>query len=273
MALVENRALRKLHAGQLALGFGLHHLRTIAAPQLAAAAGFDWLFIDTEHGAFSVQEATQICLAALPSGITPIVRVCADAIDEATRALDNGAMGIVVPHVNTAKQARRIAKAFRYPPLGHRSWGGPPAIYGYQAPAPAEAQVAINGEILVCAMIETPEAVENAAAIAQVSGIDALMIGTSDLSAEMGIAGQVGHAKVQKAYAEVAAACRAEGKYLGMGGVYDEQWAAQYIGLGARLVLGGGDHAFIVSAGTQRAAFLRGLAPAASGKRKKLATN
>ena len=189
MPLVANGALRKLRAGELAIGFGLHHLRTAAAPQLAAAAGFDWLFIDTEHGAFSVQEATQICLAALPTGVTPIVRVCADAIDEATRALDNGAMGIVVPHVNTPAEARRIASALRFPPLGHRSWGGPPAIYGFQPPHPAEAQAAINSEILVCAMIETPEAVERAGEIASVPGIDALLIGTSDLSAEMGVSG------------------------------------------------------------------------------------
>ncbi len=260
MTLIANRTLRKLKAGELALGFSLHHLRTAAAPQLAAAIGFDWLFIDTEHGAFSVQEATQICIAALPSGITPIVRVCAAAIDEATRALDNGAMGIVVPHVNTGAEAERIANAFRFPPLGHRSWGGPPAIYGFQPPPAAEAQAAINGEILVCAMIETPEAVANARAIAAVPGINALMIGTSDLSAEMGVSGQLGHEKVQAAYAEVAAACRAEKKVLGMGGVYDETWAAHYIGLGARLVLGGGDHSFILSAGTARSRFLRGLA-------------
>ncbi len=260
MALITNHTLRKLKAGELVLGLGVHHLRTAAVPQLAAAIGFDWLFIDTEHGAFSIQEATQICLAALPTGITPIVRVCAGAIDEGTRALDNGAMGIVVPHVNTQAEARRIASAFRFPPVGHRSWGGPPAIYGFQPPSPAEAQVAINNEILVCAMIETPEAVANAREIAAVAGIDALLIGTSDLSAEMGVSGQLGHEKVQAAYAEVATACRAEKKFLGMGGVYDEQWAAHYIGLGARFVLGGGDHAFILSAGTARSRFLRGLA-------------
>jgi 2-keto-3-deoxy-L-rhamnonate aldolase RhmA len=259
MALIANRTLRKLKANELALGLGLHHLRTVAAPQLAAAIGFDWLFIDTEHGAFSIQEATQICLAALPTGITPIVRVCAGAIDEGTRALDNGAMGIVVPHVNTLAEARRIASAFRFPPLGHRSWGGPPAIYGFLPPSPAEAQVAINEEILVCAMIETPEAVANAREIAAVAGIDALMIGTSDLSAELGFSGQLGHEKVQAAYAEVVSACRAEKKILGMGGVYDEQWAAHYIGLGARFVLGSGDHNFILSAGTARSRFLRGL--------------
>src|SRR5689334_13300203 len=108
MPIVQNAAKRKMQQGQLALGFGVHHLRTAATPMLAAATGHDWLFIDSEHGAFSVQETTQLCLAALATGITPIVRVCAGALDEGTRALDNGALGIVVPHVNTEAEARRV---------------------------------------------------------------------------------------------------------------------------------------------------------------------
>ena len=62
-------------------------------------------------------------MASLPVGVTPLVRVCANAIDEATRALDNGALGIVMPHVDTATEARRIAEAFRYPPIGSAKLG------------------------------------------------------------------------------------------------------------------------------------------------------
>jgi 2-keto-3-deoxy-L-rhamnonate aldolase RhmA len=258
-AIIPNAALRRLRAGELALGFGVHHLRTAATPMLAKAAGFDWLFIDMEHGAFSVQEATQLCLAALPVGVTPIVRVCADALDVATRALDNGAQGIVVPHVDTPEQARRIASAFRFPPLGQRSWGGPPFAYGLRPPAAAEAQAEINREILVVAMIETPEAVANADAIAAVDGIDVLLFGTSDLTASMGIAGQIGHARVQQAYRSVAEICRQRGKVLGMGGVYDETWARAYMAMGARFVLGGSDHTFLMGAATARAEALRAL--------------
>ena len=159
MPLTTNTTKRRLAAGKMALGFGVHHLRTVAAPVLAAATGHDWIFIDTEHGAFNVQETTQLCIAALPTGVTPIVRVCAGALDEATRALDNGAMGIVVPHVDTEATARRIAAAFHYPPTGTRSWGGPPAVYGYQPPSTAEAQAAINAEILTIVMLESPEAI------------------------------------------------------------------------------------------------------------------
>ena len=259
MALTINGTKQRLKAGKMALGFGVHHLRTVATPVLAAATGHDWMFIDTEHGAFNVQETTQLCIAALPSGVTPIVRVCAGALDEATRALDNGALGIVVPHVDTAADAKRIVDAFHYPPMGHRSWGGPPAIYGYQPPSTAEAQAAINAEILTIVMLESPEAVRNADAIAAVSGVDVLFIGTSDLTAELGISGQMGHAKVIEAYQAVGDACRKHGKTLGMGGVYDQENAARYVAMGARFLLTGSDHSYVVSGAAQRSAFFNAL--------------
>ncbi len=257
MTIVANNTKRKLLANELALGFGVHHMRTSATAMLAAATDHDWLFIDMEHGAFSVQEATQICLAALPTGITPIVRIAADALDEGTRALDNGAMGVIVPHVDTVEQAKKIARAFRYPPIGSRSWGGPPAAFGFKPPGNAEAQAAVNAAILVVAMIESPEGVKNAGAIAAVDGIDALLIGTSDLSAEMGISGQINHPRVQEAYKSVGAACKAAGKALGMGGVYDRETATQYIKGGARFVLSGSDHSYVLAGARERAQVLR----------------
>ena len=268
-----NHARRKMAAGGLALGFGVQHLRTSGTAMVAAASGHDWLFIDCEHGAFSIHEATQLCLAALPTGITPILRVCADALDEGTRALDNGALGIVIPHVDTVKQAKRVADAFHYPPVGHRSWGGSPAVYGYQPPSPAEAQKALNDEILTVVMIESPEGVANADAIAAVKGVDVLLMGTSDLTAELGISGQIGHPKVVDAYAKVIAACRKHGKFAGMGGVYDQEHAARYINMGAQFLLSGNDHNYLMAGASARGQFLRGLkidAPAAKkpGRKK-----
>ena len=259
MPLVENATIRKLRSGGLALGFGVHHLRTAAAGMLATAAGHDWLFIDMEHGAFSQDDVAQICVAALPTGITPIVRICAGALDQGTRALDNGAAGVIVPHVDTVEQARRIAAAFRYPPSGSRSWGGPSALYGYKAPGNAEAQAAINPEILVVAMIESSEGVANAAAIAAVEGIDGLLIGTSDLTAEMGISGQILHPRVKEAYRGVGAACRAAGKFLGMGGVYELEAMKHYADLGVQFILTGSDHAYILASAKLHSAFFRKL--------------
>jgi 2-keto-3-deoxy-L-rhamnonate aldolase RhmA len=259
MPIVRNQAKRKLKAGGLALGFGVHHLRSIATPLLAAAGEHDFLFMDMEHGAFTVQEATQICIAALGTGMAPIVRVCAGAIDEGTRLLDNGAMGIVVPHVDTPLQAKQIADAFHYPPAGTRSWGGPAALYGYQTPHVATAQAEINDEILTTVMIESQEGVRNADAIAAVPGIDVLLIGSFDLTTELGIAGQMGHQKLIDAYKAVGDACAKHGKALGMGGINDEEDARRYIGMGSRFITTGSDHSYIVAGSLAKANFLRGL--------------
>jgi 2-keto-3-deoxy-L-rhamnonate aldolase RhmA len=259
MAIIQNTAKRKLAEGGIALGFGVHHLRTTAAPMIAAAAGHDFLFIDMEHGAASVQEATQLCIAALPTGIPAIVRVCSGALDEATRLLDNGALGIIVPHVDTAKQAQRIADAFHYPPAGTRSWGGPPPIYGYLPPDVAEAQKAVNDEILTVVMIESPEAVENAGEIAAVDGIDVLFIGSFDLTTSLGIAGQMGHRKLIEAYDAVGKACAKHGKVLGMGGINGDEDSERYVGMGSRFITTGSDHGYVVAGAVARATFLRGL--------------
>jgi len=148
--------------------------------------------------------------------------------------------------------------------MGHRSTGGPPAQFGYRPPSPVETQKTLNAELLVIPMIETPQAVENADKIAAIEGIDALLIGTNDLALEMGIAGQIGHERVQACYQKVADACRRHNKVLGMGGVYDQETASRYIGMGARLILAGSDHNLLLDAATRRAQFLRGL-PGAKG--------
>src|SRR5215467_4349628 len=166
MALLGDNALKKLRAGELMLGLGVHHLRGSAVPLLAKAAGYDWLFLDAEHGTITSQQIAQISIASLANGIAPIVRICADAVDEGTRALDNGALGIVVPHVDTVERARELISAFRFAPVGHRSAGGPPAQFGFRPPPADEAQKTLNAEILIIPMIETPRAVDNAEAIA-----------------------------------------------------------------------------------------------------------
>jgi 2-keto-3-deoxy-L-rhamnonate aldolase RhmA len=267
MAIVRNVAKAKLRQGDIALGFGLHHLRSSAAPMLAGAAQHDYVSMDMEHGAFTVQEATQICIACLAAGIPAVVRVCSGALDEATRLLDNGALGIVVPHVDTKQQAQRIADALHYPPMGHRSWGGPPPVYGYMPPHVAEAQKAINDEVLTVAMIESPEGVKNADEIASVDGIDVLLIGSFDLTSELGIAGQMGHQKLIDAYQAVGDACRKHGKALGMGGINDDENARRYIAMGSRYLTSGTDHSFIISGSLERARFFRALAAEVGGER------
>jgi 2-keto-3-deoxy-L-rhamnonate aldolase RhmA len=247
-----NNTKQKLLAGERAIGLGIGLLRGAAVPMLARAAGYDWLFIDREHGSLTEDDAAQLCLAGLAHGITPIVRVCEDAIDEATRALDTGAQGIVIPHVDTAERARAIATALRFPPRGTRSWGGGTAVWNLRPPSMAEAMEQADRELLLAVMIETPQAVANAAGIAAVDGIDALLVGSSGLSISMGNPGQFGDP-----YTLLADACARHGKALGLGGIYDDVLACDYIRAGCRFILAGSDQGLLLQAATTRAAFLR----------------
>ena len=102
MTEVRNSARARLDSGVLALGVGLRQARTMDIAPAMRACGFDWLFIDLEHGSMDLDMAAQISVAALGAGVAPIVRVPNGAYSMATRALDNGALGIVIPHVETA---------------------------------------------------------------------------------------------------------------------------------------------------------------------------
>jgi 4-hydroxy-2-oxoheptanedioate aldolase len=252
-----NPARERLAKGELSLGIGLRQARTVDIAAVMASCGYDWLFLDLEHGSMPLDTAVQISVAALGAGISPLVRVPARQYSLATRALDGGALGIVMPHVDTAEEARAVAAHLKYPPLGHRSVGGPQPYLGFRAVPLAEATATMNRETLVVVMLETPQAIANADAIAAVEGIDVLLIGTNDLCMEMGIAGQLGHAEVARAYERVIAACRRHGKHPGMGGVYVEDLLTKYIGLGMRMILAGNDLGMMMAGAMQRAKFLR----------------
>ncbi len=101
----------------MALGIILRQARTVDIAPAMKACGFDWLFLDLEHNSMDLDMAVQIAVAALGAGIAPIARVPAGQLWMATRFLDGGGLGIVVPHVDTAEEAHKIAQALRYPPL------------------------------------------------------------------------------------------------------------------------------------------------------------
>ena len=134
---VRNAAREKLEAGQLSLGVGVRMTRSVEIAKAMAVAGFDWLFLDMEHGVMSLEACAQISTAALDAGIAPIARVPNGEYAIATRALDNGALGIVMPHVDTAAEAREVVDRLKYPPLGHRSMGGIGPHYGLRSASSA----------------------------------------------------------------------------------------------------------------------------------------
>ena len=257
MSTIPNHALRQLRAGKLAIGIGLRQARTVDTAQIMKTAGFDWLFIDCEHNSMDPDTAAQISSASLAVGITPVVRVAGKEHWHASRMLDNGAQGIVVPHVETEAEARRIADHCRFPPIGHRSMGGGLQQLGF-APMPVgEAARIVNEETLVVVMLESPLGIENCEAIAAVPGIDALLIGTNDLCMELGIPGQFDDPRVADAYRKMIAACRKHGKFPGMGGMYTAQLLQRHIDMGVQLVLSGSDFSLLMQAAKARSQMVR----------------
>lgn len=259
MALIANRVKERLDAGQLALGLALRQTRTVDMGRVLAACGFDFAFIDMEHNTMSVDTAAQIAVACHDAGVTPLVRVPGWEHHLSTRLLDAGALGIVFPHVETAEQAAALVANCKYPPVGHRSLGGQMAQLGFRPYPRAEASALVNAATLVVTMLETPAGIANADAIAAVPGVDVLLIGTNDLTLEMGIAGQYDDPRVERAYDAVVAACKTHGKHPGMGGIYDDATMEKYVKRGARFVLCGNELTFLMAGAQARTGFLRGI--------------
>lgn len=184
---------------------------SMAVMEVVCGCGFDWIFIEAEHAPIGVEALARLVTAARD---TPcLVRIPNHDATWVKRALDLGATGIIVPQVNTIAEARAIAAAARFTPAGERGIGVCRANdYGYSTPG----YVAnANAATAVVVQAEHSDAVENASAIANVDGIDGVLIGPYDLSASLGVPGEIDHPDVSAAIATVREAFAARGKPVG----------------------------------------------------------
>ncbi|MCX7141552.1 MAG: aldolase/citrate lyase family protein [Proteobacteria bacterium] len=200
----------RVRAGETLLG-AIIALPCPEVAELFSRAGFDWLFIDTEHSPMDplaaqvlLQSARCPCMVRVPVGEEAVIK----------KALDIGAAGVIVPQVNTAADAERIVAYCKYPPLGSRGVGIVRA-HGYGLDF-QEYVASANDNVIVMLQIENIAAVDNIDAIVRVPGVDALMIGPYDLSGTMGRLGQVNHPEVEQAMETVRKACAAVGMKLGI---------------------------------------------------------
>lgn len=235
--------------------------RTVDAAKIAKAAGHDAFYVDAQHCPIDGDSTAQILGAALDMGITPLVRVRGHNQHEIARALDCGALGIIVPDVETGEQAVELARFVRFPPFGRRSISGLTTHTGY-APMPLPDLVAAaNSETMLIAMIESRRGVENADAIASVAGIDALLIGANDLTIDLGVAGQHDHPQTVEALSTVIAAGQKHDTPILIAGIGNLDIVARYIKMGvAPCYFGGMDTKFVLDGARREAEAFRELA-------------
>jgi 2-keto-3-deoxy-L-rhamnonate aldolase RhmA len=257
---LRNHLKEKLARGEVAASMTVRLSRSIEIAQIAKAAGFDTLYVDMEHNTLSIDTTCQICIAAQQIGITPLVRVPANSPEYICRVLDGGAMGVITPHIRSAAEAREMVKLVKFAPLGERSAGGALSHYGYRSFPQAALNAAMNDATMLVVMMETVAALENVEEIIAVDGVDMLLVGSNDLCNEMGITGQYDNPKLRAAFERSIAAARPHGKHVGVGGLASRNdLTAQFVQMGARYVSTGTDLAFLLSACTERAAFVRGI--------------
>jgi len=166
-------------------------IRTPGIAVLFAQAGFDLFFIDMEHSPFTTETMSDMILAARAAGIPPIVRTSSRKSSEyLSRPLDSGALGLLVPQIQSREDVENVVKWCRYSPLGERGMALSRQHTFFEGGQAAETMKELNDEILLALQIEHRDAVENLPEILSVPGIDVAFVGPGDLSASYGKAGQ-----------------------------------------------------------------------------------
>lgn len=178
-----NTVKQKLRAGQPSVGTWLS-LGSVMAARFMTTTGFDWLTVDTEHSPISIETTATILGLVSTAGKVALARVPANQHDHIKRVLDSGAMGVVVPMVNSRSEAEAAVAACKYPPTGNRSVGGSLHALNFATSADEYCRRA-NDELLVVLQCEHIDAVNRADEIFSVPGIDAIFVGPNDLEASM----------------------------------------------------------------------------------------
>jgi 4-hydroxy-2-oxoheptanedioate aldolase len=228
--------------GKPAFGYPLG-LGSPLIAEMLSNCGIDFLMIDTQHGSWGPDSTIAALMATLSGSAVPMARVARNDYTLIGRLLDEGVMGVVIPMVHTAADAKTAADACRFPPVGTRSWGwGRARAYGDDYPE------WVNDQMFVAVQIESAEAVENAEAILGTPGVDGCWVGPADLSLSMGFHPREMNQREEHARAleKVLQACRNTGTIPGIACGSPED-ALRRANQGFRFVTAGGDAGMILN--------------------------
>jgi 2-keto-3-deoxy-L-rhamnonate aldolase RhmA len=207
---------KRVLAGECIYGTMIRQARDPKAPAIFAAAGFDFVFIDMEHGNYSMETVADLIRGSKSVGIATLIRVPHLETHFISRVLDTGAEGIMVPMTSTRRQAEEIVRFSKYTPLGQRGFGAQLGQTDYKPLKASEFMKEANENTLIVAQIETREAIENIDSILEVEGIDVGLIGPNDLSISLEIPDQMGSEILMKAIDKVVETANKKRKATGI---------------------------------------------------------
>ncbi|MGH7188948.1 MAG: HpcH/HpaI aldolase family protein [Acetobacteraceae bacterium] len=236
----ENPLKQRLADGGYAFGTMVFEFFTPGIAQIVRAAGAEFVLYDMEHSGVGIEAIKQQMATCRGIGIVPLVRVPATEYHFIARTLDAGAMGVMVPMVESAEQAREIVAMTRYPPRGRRGAAFGVAHDDYEAGPVAAKIAAAMARTLVIVQIETAKGAEAVNEIAAVDGVDVVWLGHFDLTDFLGIPGEFGNDRYLEQVAAIVDAAGRHGKTAGFMPV-DEKWARNYLGRGFRMMAYGMD--------------------------------
>jgi 2-keto-3-deoxy-L-rhamnonate aldolase RhmA len=251
-----NPAKQILQNGGSVVGTFVVEFRQPAVIQLLKNAGFDFVTLDNEHGAFSIETIADLTRAAVWLGVTPIVRIPDNTYPHIAQTLDVGAQGLMVPRITHADQVRQIVRMLRYPPKGERGNAMERGLTQYRSGNVPQALIDLQQATLLIIQIETRQALENLDEILSVDGVDAALVGPNDLSIAMGYPGQSDHPAVQEAIEQVILSCQSHGVCPGIH-MGKTELAVYWASKGMRLISTGSEAAYIQRGATAAVAALR----------------
>lgn len=211
LVIPDNRAKAALKEGKLLTGTMLADIRQPSIMQILVNAGFDYVIIDNEHGAFSIESIADLSRMARILGLTPVVRIPDLAYPYVAQSLDAGAQGIMLPRVTHPDQVYQILEIMKYPPVGKRGAAMSRGQSDFRAGPLAENLAHANAQSMLLIQIETKESVDHLDEIAAIEGVDVLFVGPTDLSISYGIPGQPDHPDLAVTIEQVIASCKANG--------------------------------------------------------------
>lgn len=246
MMLIENKVKKTLKAGGTVIGCQVAEVRSPNIALLYGTAGFDFIFIDMEHGGFDLETVGDFITASKAANIVPVVRVPALEEHFLSRPLDLGACGLMVPHIHSKEQVRKVIECTKFQPEGNRGLAPLRAHTNFSKGNVPEFLKEANENTMIVIMVEDDEAINSIDDLLSIEGVDVTFMGTADLSQNLGIPGQVRHPEILKRIDRVIAACEKKGVAFGMP-ISNPDWYQK----GIRFLFASSDIDLIVTGGSQ----------------------